>query len=287
VLNMMRLTACAVAVLLLQSCFFAPGKFASTLELRRGGQFSFSYQGEILFVNELGREDQKPELENCWGPAPGSDEAPPPIVRTRPGTAPEASETIKPRPCTAAERAERTRQWERQREQQAAMLGAVFGFNPNDPRSIEAFTTELKKHRGWRAVTHKGGNVFEIDYRIDGSLGHDFTFPIFEGVAVHTPFVIARPRNDKTVEVMAPAFGGGNGGWSSLAALSGGPAAMGRNEYMAELLKRTEGTFTIVTDGDVRTNNTAEGPSARGSDKVLSWRVTTLAREMPRALISL
>ena len=44
-----RLTALAAATLTLGSCFFAPGKFSSTMELRRDGRFSFSYTGEVLF----------------------------------------------------------------------------------------------------------------------------------------------------------------------------------------------------------------------------------------------
>lgn len=314
-MKMLKLAALGAACLSLSSCFFAPGKFDSTLELRRDGRFSFAYTGEVLFFEGEQRKSQMMD-DKCFGPVPGAerdnlvqDGPPPPVVRTipvpRPGPDAEgqedadadvvpppviASPDYEERACTPAEKAERAASRKRQEEQEAQMLAAVVGFDPSDPKSVAAYIAELKRHPGWRQVTHKGGNRFDVDYRISGAADRDFLFPVFDNVVVHTPFVTMRPRNDGTAEVRAPAFGGG--GLGVLGALGGplGPGARAQrdgDDPFSRMLKATGGTFTIVTDGDIRTNNTAEGPAARGTDKALTWKVTSLSKEAPRALIAL
>lgn len=46
---MKKIVGALLAPLLLSGCFLAPGKFASALDLRRDGTFSFSYLGEVVF----------------------------------------------------------------------------------------------------------------------------------------------------------------------------------------------------------------------------------------------
>lgn len=324
-MKMVRLAALAAGCLALGSCFFAPGKFDSTLELRRDGRFSFAYTGEVLFLDpdKIDGRARAEAGEKCFGPPSGATGAsssrqtlprvvvapPPPRppvpplpssarnpVPAPPSDADDMADIVDPgefreRPCTPAETAENAARAERDRRQKNEVMGAVIGFNPDDPASIQAYVAELKRYRGWRNVVHRGGNRFDVDYRIEGTLGADYVFPVFDRVIVHTPFITVRPRNDGSAEVRAPGFGA-NGLGNALglnpltaAAMTGGMRE--QNNPFFEALKATDGTFTLVTDGEIRTNNTAEGPAARGGDKVLSWRVTATSREAPRALVAL
>lgn len=295
-----KLAVLIAAMLTLQSCFFAPGKFASTLDLRRDGRFSFSYAGEVLFLDES-MAPGSAETDICYSSTTSKPAA---ASRDEPGQRPVATDSeadddgdtasvevsMDERPCTPAEKAERAADRARQKKEMATMMGAVVGFDPGDPASVSAYIAELKRYKGWRSVVHRGGNRFEVDYRNEGTLGQDFLFPIFDRVVVHTPFVTVRPRTDGSVEVRAPAFG--DNAFGSAAGLSGMMGKMGAGsakdgDAVSKLLKTVDGSFTIVTDGDIRTNNTTEGATTRGGDKVLTWKVSTLSREAPRALVAL
>jgi hypothetical protein len=48
-----------------------------------------------------------------------------------------------------------------------------------------------------------------------------------------------------------------------------------------------DGTFRIVTDGDILANNTDEGPQAGPGGKVLQWRITKRTTAAPMALVRL
>lgn len=306
-MKFIKLAALAALCLPLGSCFFAPGKFNSTLELRRDGRFSFAYTGEVLFFE--GKQRGAAFDDKCFGSPPTADREEDPISESLPSStlarpsSPErdatrdaaedaelldiARETAE-RPCTPAELAAQRQQRERQAKEEAAMMAAVLGFDPDDPRSIEAYVSELKKHPGWREVTHKGGNRFQVNYRLNGTADRDFLFPVFDNVVVHTPFVTMRPRNDGSAEVRAPAFGGGGlGSLGGLLGPLGRPGSGNGDDPFSQLLNGTDGTFTLVTDGVIRTNNTAEGPTTKGGDKVLTWRVLATSREAPRALVQL
>ncbi len=48
---------------------------------------------------------------------------------------------------------------------------------------------------------------------------------------------------------------------------------------------RANGRFIVRTDGDIRTNNTENGPSREDGQSVLTWVVDGLSRPKPEALI--
>ena len=52
-------------------------------------------------------------------------------------------------------------------------------------------------------------------------------------------------------------------------------------------LPSMEGTFTIVTKGDIRANNTDEGASLSARGEVLSWNIDGSTQSAPTALIKL
>ncbi len=120
-------------------------------------------------------------------------------------------------------------------------------------------------------------------------MGHDFIFPLFENNDVIFPFVTMRPRADGSVMISAPGLAGGFG---KALALRPGMAGLGNKDAAENGQKmgnaRTNGTFTVTTDGQIMTNNTDDGPT--GSDagqQKLSWEIDSKITKIPESLIKL
>ena len=196
------------------------------------------------------------------------------------------------RPCTAEELAQRRRDWERnmaadrsgrdrEREQMKAMLG---GIDPSDPATMTEFATRLQGQGGWKKVVHKGEGLFEVDYEISGRLDHDFVFPVFDRIEFIMPFVQAARLGPDRIRVTAPAFVKPGGDWMGMSP-AGAAAMMGRERRWP--FREAEGTFTLVTDAEILTNNTRDGPSSEGGTRTLRWTVSPLDRARPEALLKL
>ena len=57
------------APLLLNGCLWGPGKFASTLDLRKDGRFTLDYRGEMVLQlppDESGSEPWKETMARCF-----------------------------------------------------------------------------------------------------------------------------------------------------------------------------------------------------------------------------
>ena len=67
-MNMVRLALLAAAPLLLVSCLLTPGKFVSTLDIRKDRSFTFTYAGEVIAA-----EDKMGETEECSEGEQGCD----------------------------------------------------------------------------------------------------------------------------------------------------------------------------------------------------------------------
>ena len=52
-------------------------------------------------------------------------------------------------------------------------------------------------------------------------------------------------------------------------------------------LPELDGTFTLVTDGEILANNTDEGPAQTAAGKTLEWKVNARTTAAPTALIRL
>ncbi len=269
-------TLTAVA-LLLSACLLTPGKFTSSLDIRRSGDFSFAYKGEIsmLGVTQLARMGKSSEPAQ-FTKSPCHDS--------------EATE----RPCTAAELADQKREWEasraraREREQSEtekmkAMLG---GLDPTDPRSIEEFAARLRRQAGWRAVSYKGEGLFDVDYALSGRLDHDFLFPVIEKFPTTYSFIQVLRRNDGTVRIDAPGFASSSSNNMLSSMVFGGMGSFGRDNP-ATRLPEMEGSFTVTTDGQVLANNTENGPVAAPGGQQLQWSVNVRSTTAPMALIRL
>ncbi len=270
--------------ILLAACFYIPGKFASSLDVRSDGKFAFSYKGEIIafsgskMMEEIGKSKSEEETFEayCYDDDKGE---------TRDCTEKEKSEQKKEWEAGAADRAKAKAE---SAKEEAEMMSTIMGFNPNDPKTIDAFIAKLTKQKGWNSVVHKGEGVFEVDYAISGTLDRDFIFPNIPDVATANPMVVVRVRKDNNVEVDAPGFGSDaqmSKNSNLLAAIAQKEAKDGEeNPFTA----KTDGTFTVTTNAEILTNNTEDGPASAGAKgKSLIWKVDPQTNKRPEALLKI
>lgn len=269
------LLACS---LMLSACFLSPGKFRSSLDIRKDGRFRFSYAGEIYLMTLTDIVKNSQNKESVFEPEPC-----------------EVSSGVT-RECTATEIDEQMREWEAEQkskaekkkqeaEQMAAMLG---GFDPSDPKAAEELVTSLRRQAGWRKVEYTGNGRFDVDFTIDGQLDHDFLFPTMERFPMANTFVQLTVQDEGKVRMIAPGFS---------AASSGGPfqnlaqlamlEAKSKKKKEAPIIPVLEGTFTLTTDGDILANNTDLGPQTAGPAQKLEWTINKRSAASPTALIRL
>ncbi|MGB3711862.1 MAG: hypothetical protein WA985_09260 [Erythrobacter sp.] len=270
---------------LLSGCFIAPGKFEAELLLVEEDEFTFTYDGEVHFLGlsslaQMEAATETFEAEPCYEDG-----------------------TFDRRECTAAELAEQRGEWEagaqeraaeaeREAEQMAAIMG---GINPSDPEASAELAALLERQRGWESVESKGEGLFDVSYSVTGALSHDFVFPLIEGFPLVTPFVQLHLRDGEMVRINAPGFSAQNE-TNPMAGLMGGMAGLaqmaameGENGEAADIpeIPVIDGTFTIVTKGEIRANNTDEGASRTARGQVLRWDISPRTTSSPTALIDM
>jgi hypothetical protein len=151
-------------------------------------------------------------------------------------------------------------------------------------------------------VVHKGDGVFDVSYKITGTMGHDFMFPLIEGFPTTNPFVQVYLRKGGQVRINAPGFAVQNSETGGLGTLLGagsvaGLAAMGAAEEatkngedpaMIPGVPQIDGTFTIRAASGMRilANNTDEGPVAETAGEALVWQINPRTAQAPTALIA-
>lgn len=295
ILTDIRLRAAALLAgfaLALSGCFMTPGKFTSELAITGPDSFTFSYEGEIFFLGlsklaqmDAGKEEFTPS--ECYN-----------------------DDTFEPRECSeeelAAQRAEwdagaaeRAEQAKKQAQQMAALMG---GIDPSDPKAADELVKILQRQKGWERVVHKGDGVFDVSYKITGTTGHDFLFPLIEGFPATNPFVQVYLRKGGQVRINAPGFAAQNSDTAGLGGLMGagsfaGLAAMGAAEEAAKNgedpatipgVPQIDGTFTVRAAPGMRilANNTDEGPVAGTAGEALVWRISPRTAQAPTALIA-
>jgi len=244
------------APLLLTGCLWGPGKFASDLTLKRDGSFTLNYRGEIVL-----------QVPDDQGTQPWSN------------AKAKCADGDKARPCTAAEIEEQKNAYEKKR-QDSEQMAKMFGLPGLDDASNRAFAAKLSKYAGWRSVTYRGKGVFDVDYHFEGRATQDFLFPALPDNNLIIPFVALRRRADGTVLVTASAFTGGSGPM--------GPAAAGAGD-MAKggPISRAEGRFTVITDGEILTNNSEDGAAPSPIGHQVHWDVGPASTKIPETLIRL
>ena len=291
-LRNVRRTSAAVVValcaLLLSACFVLPGKFAATLDLRKDGHFTYTYNGQIVILGLT----KLAEMAMAQKPKP---EFAPSACYKKDG------ETE--RDCTPAEVTAQMKDWQAAQTAQAEkdardkemIVKALGGIDPTDPKASAQFAEHLARQAGWKSVVSKGDGRFEVDYAIAGRLTHDFTFPTVERMPMLIPFVSVIRRNDGSVRMDAPAFSSGQSagplaGFAGMAGALGGadkPDSIKPGEKPATPpgFPVLDGHFMLHTDGTILANNTDEGAKAEPGAQRLEWMVNPQTTAPPTALI--
>lgn len=138
-----------------------------------------------------------------------------------------------------------------------------------------AIAEALTKEAGYRSVRYVGDGKFLIDYRIAGTLTHNFTFPFNADAQAVLPFVVAELRANGTVRVKAPGFAAASRETGQLTDMPG----MDANSA------KLDGTFVVDTDAEIVSTNNEDGPADTGGRKTLGWRATPLTREAPTVVL--
>ena len=274
-----RLLALA-APLLLTGCLWGPGKFTSDLTLLKNGSFILDYKGEIVLQTPPDA-DVKPtpwadDMARCYksGKVAGPDSI---------GNSVDDDDPM--RPCTPAEIAKLKAEYIRgdaartqAKRKESAEMAKMFGLPSFDDASNQAFAAKLMKYDGWRSVQYRGKGVFVVDYHVEGRATQDFLFPALPDNNLVIPFIALRRRSDGSVLVTAPAFTGGSG---PLAAAAGGGIPKGDGP-----VSHAEGRFTVVTDGEILTNNSEDGAAPHPRGRSVHWDVSPASTKIPETLIS-
>ena len=260
-----RLFALA-APLLLTGCLWGPGKFASELTLRKDGTFVLDYRGEIVMQLPPESEAAKPWTDDMAA-CSVSD-----------------GKEMQKTPCTKDQIAKQKADYEERavsKRKENEEMAKAFGLPGLDDESNRAFAAKLKKCAGWRSVTYRGKGVFDVDYHFEGRVTQDFVFPALPDNDVIIPFIAIRRRADAAVLVTAPAMTGKAGpigaraGAAAADAMKGGPVS------------RAEGRLTIVTNGEILTNNSEDGAAPHPLGRQVHWDVGPASTKIPETLIRL
>ena len=123
--------------------------------------------------------------------------------------------------------------------------------------------------------------MFDVDYHFVGRATQDFLFPALPDNDIIVPFIAMRRRADGSVLVTAPAMTGGAG---PLAARMGN---MGGDMTKSGPVSRAQGRFTVITDGEILTNNSEDGPAPHPLGRQLHWDVGPASNKIPETLIRL
>jgi hypothetical protein len=207
-MKLSRLVAVLAAPLFLASCLITPGKFVSSLDIRKDRSFTFAYQGEVLLM------DPTAGIADGMGKALGSEGEKNPEASEAPAA--EESET------NLAEPAEPNPQMETQRK---AVLEA------------------LSKEAGYRSVEYLGGNKFKVDYQISGKLDRNFVYPLNIDAMAIIPWIAVELRKDGTARMMAIAFGDSNN--LTGAAAAGGKPQTGSAERQGTFTLTTDAALVM------------------------------------------
>lgn len=240
------------ATVMLSACLVTPGKFTSTLDIRKDRGFAFTYKGEVIALNV-----DKPFGDGAFpdgggDTTEGEDSVYQAIAQrsARPKSSPPAPKPVPEDSFAAQDRSDRTK--------------------------MEAIAAALRKEKGFRSVRYTDNGRFEIDYAIDGRLDHAFVFPFNIDAQMVVPFVAIELRGGDTVRVKAP-------GYANSTNRPGNPLGS-EGEEAAEAL---DGTFTLTTDATIVSQNQEDGPSSVAGGQAIVWKVNALTNEAPMAVLKL
>jgi hypothetical protein len=253
--------------LALTGCFFVPGKFQSTLDIRRDGRFTYSYVGEVLFL--IPEEQVAPVwndgMASCFG-----------------------EESSAPRRCTEAELADKRQAYEteaKQGQEAGEDIARLIGYNPVDVKANEQLAADLMQYPGWKRVTYAGKGIFQVEYELSGNLDRDFAFPVISQVQTAMPFVNVARTKAGFVNISAAGLAS-----QQLRKLIVGraPKADRDDPYHLSLqstLFRANGIFTVKTDAEI--TSTDGQKSQYGGLQQVEWMIDSKASDAPQIQLRL
>ena len=304
-MKLARVTTLVAASLSLSGCFLVPGKFGADVDIRKAGDFTVAYKGEIIFQmpdDIMGSKAKSKPWDDAFATCYASGrtmtdeyasaemhEAA--IKGAEEGSSDGQDDDSREVKCTDKQVAELRKQYETEKAEAAAKkaeeadkAAQLFGFSGSGDEANQKFAAALMKYDGWKTVTYRGKGVFDVDYRYSGKLTHDYVFPIFPKSDMIFPFIMVRKRADGAVMVTAPSLIGGG-----MKALAGRAKMLGDLSGSKDMPEspRTQGMFTVTTDGEILSNNSEDGPSADPKGKKVVWDVNPMTDRLPEMLIKI
>ncbi len=304
-MKVIRTLSVLAASVMLSGCFLIPGKFGADVDIRKAGDFTVAYQGEIIFQmpDDIMGSKLKPKpwddaFATCYASGrtmadeyASAETHASAIKGGEEGSIDGQDEDSREVACSPKQVAELRKTYEADKAAAAAKkaddadkMAQLFGFSGSGDEANQKFAAALMKYEGWKAVTYKGKGVFDVDYRYSGKLTHDYVFPIFPKMDMIFPFIMIRKRADGAVTVTAPSLIGGG-----MKALAGRAKMLGDLSGSKDMPQspETQGLFTVTTDGEILSNNSEDGPSADPKGKKVVWDVTPMTDRLPEVLIKI
>ncbi|MFT3968427.1 MAG: hypothetical protein QM690_21370 [Sphingobium sp.] len=243
-----RLLAALALLIPLASCYLAPGKFTSTLDIRRDRSFTFTYAGEVIappdgdWLSDRKDGSSSPEDEGLPGPDGAS------MLKIA-GTDAKTDKAANPE--SADRRAK-----------------------------MEALAEILAKEYGFRSVRYLGNAHFAVDYAISGKLTHGFIFPFNIDGEIFIPFIAIELRGRDRIRIKAPGYAADDNKGGELAGATGGPSKGPGKEL--------DGLFTLTTDAEIVSQNQESGTTTLpdGRRRIV-WRATPHSKDAPLAALKL
>ena len=264
-LSILRIGIGVALCSLLAGCFFLPGSFVSRLDIRRDGTFDFEYVGEIVtaWPEEGGAKTWEPSMAHCY--RDDSDDE---------------------RTCTPDEITRQRKRFETSenaREQQAADIAELVGYDTYDQASNDEIARKMMNFRGWDKVAYKSHGVFDVEYRLSGTLERELTFPALPQAQLMMPFLAIRRAKDRVVEIEAAGLSPHRLRQVMLRALHGANGKSDRDDV--PMFNRAKGSFTLTSDTDLTASNGEE--SVTGGRHTVVWTIDGNTQIVPQAQIVL
>ncbi len=142
-------------------------------------------------------------------------------------------------------------------------------------------TAALSKEAGYKSVVYRGRGKFDVDYAISGSVSHSFLLTFNADAQAVLPFVMVEVRLGGAARVRAPGFSGDKDSGGAISGLGGmGGGASEASKYL-------DGAFVLDTDAEIVSQNNEDGVKTVGKRKQIAWRVTSLTKDAPMAVLRL
>lgn len=251
------LAAVLLIPLILTACLFLPGKFDSTLTIHADRSFTFTYKGEVLAADMNGLSDM-----GKLGSGDMMDANATEAVDAASDIAENSTDATTDN--MAAEPAEDPVQKAKEDAEKKAKQDEEY-------RDLAA---KLAKEAGYKSVEYRGDGVFYVDYAISGVLTHNFVYPYDLDAAMIFPWLAVELRGKDMVRVKAPGFAKQDSSMTGMA---------GANSQAQE--SKMDGTFTLITDAEVVSQNDEDGSETPGKTKTFRWKITPRTQDAPMATL--